>query len=64
MTTYIVIAALALLSAIFCAVIAKRLDKDPWTWFLIGLFANLFAFVIIFMSKNIKATNANGPRGE
>lgn len=60
---WILIGLLALLSAILCALAAKRSGKDPWTWFLIGITANLFAFVFFSMAKKINSPATNKPKG-
>jgi hypothetical protein len=52
-TRYIVILVLALVSSLVAAIVAKRFGKDPWTWALIGLLANLFVFIIFFLSQNV-----------
>jgi len=60
--TIILIAALAIVSAIACAVIAKRNGKDPWSWALAGLVLNLLALIFILMAKNVNPAQPTTPR--
>lgn len=54
MERYLGLAALALVTGAVSALIAKKKGRDAVTWFLAGIFFNLFALASVAFLKNLK----------